>query len=400
MKLSRVSVVLVWVVAVLFQSTVYGDPHQPQQVHLSFGDDPTKMIVVWNTPEPTPNASVEYGQLSSASRYANATMTKFVDGGSLHHVQYIYRAIMTGLVPGTKYYYRCGSKYGKSQVFSFSAMRNGTDWSPRILLFGDLGVLNGRSLPRIKNDVTKNHYDAIFHVGDFAYDLQSANGTVGDMFMNLMEPIAANFSYMTCPGNHEYAYNFSNYRNRFSMPGDEYGEKMFYSFNIGPAHIISFSSEYYYFLQFGSIQMFNQYYWLMEDLEEASRPENRRQRPWIITMAHRPMYCSNSDSDDCTRRESLIRTGIPFFHILGLEKLFNSYGVDLMIWAHEHSYERLWPLYDRKVYNGTKSRMTTRRLQSTSSQAQRAVMRTWTHSCRNRQTGQLSVPMNTATPGC
>jgi len=28
-------------------------------------------------------------------------------------------------------------------------------------------------------------------------------------------------------------------------------------------------------------------------------------------------------------------------------------GVDLEIWAHEHSYERTWPLYDYNVYNGS-----------------------------------------------
>jgi hypothetical protein len=36
-----------------------------------------------------------------------------------------------------------------------------------------------------------------------------------------------------------------------------------------------------------------------------------------------------------------------------MEKLLHDYGVDLAIWAHEHSYERLWPLYDYKVQNGS-----------------------------------------------
>lgn len=37
----------------------------------------------------------------------------------------------------------------------------------------------------------------------------------------------------------------------------------------------------------------------------------------------------------------------------GLEPLLKQFGVDLVIWAHEHSYERTWPLYDNKVYNGS-----------------------------------------------
>ena len=29
------------------------------------------------------------------------------------------------------------------------------------------------------------------------------------------------------------------------------------------------------------------------------------------------------------------------------------YGVDLEIWAHEHTYERMYPVYNRTVFNGT-----------------------------------------------
>ena len=37
----------------------------------------------------------------------------------------------------------------------------------------------------------------------------------------------------------------------------------------------------------------------------------------------------------------------------GLEDLFHEYGVDIEIWGHEHVYERHWPVYDRKIYNGS-----------------------------------------------
>jgi len=39
--------------------------------------------------------------------------------------------------------------------------------------------------------------------------------------------------------------------------------------------------------------------------------------------------------------------------MFGLEPLLYEFGVDVAIWAHEHSYERLWPIYDYKVRNGT-----------------------------------------------
>lgn len=46
-------------------------------------------------------------------------------------------------------------------------------------------------------------YDAIIHVGDFAYDMNSENALVGDQFMNQIESLAAYAPYMVCAGNHE-----------------------------------------------------------------------------------------------------------------------------------------------------------------------------------------------------
>lgn len=126
-----------------------------------------------------------------------------------------------------------------------------------------------------------------------------------------------------------------------------------YSFNMGPMHIISISTEVYYFMNYGLKPLVFQYEWLEQDLIKANLPENRAKYPWIIVMGHRPMYCSDTDSDDCSHHETLTRVGLPFLHFFGLENLLYNYGVDLEIWAHEHSYERLWPIYNYKVYNGS-----------------------------------------------
>ena len=111
------------------------------------------------------------------------------------------------------------------------------------------------------------------------------------------------------------------------------------SWDLGPAHIISFSTEVYFFLNYGRHLVERQFHWLESDLqvtwlEVPSHPltslpspplslpltlgpslqkanKNRAARPWIITMGHRPMYCSNADLDDCTWHESKVGTPSP-----------------------------------------------------------------------------------------
>lgn len=328
------------------------ESYQPEHVHLAYGENPYEIVVTWSTKNATDESVVKYG-IGGFALDASGNSTLLVNGvGNETIKQYIHRVTLPSLTPGSKYVYHCGSHLGWSSLFWFTTPPEDlTTWSPQLAIFGDLGSENAQSLPYLQEEVQRGMYDAILHVGDFAYDMDTDNGRIGDDFMTQIQPIASYLPYMTCPGNHEEASNFSNYRTRFNMPGDSEG--LWYSFNMGPVHFISISTEVYYFTQYGLKLLIKQYDWLEQDLQEATSPVNRTVRPWIVIYGHRPMYCSNLGDDDCTHYGTYTRIGLPFLHWFGLEELLNKYGVDLVIWAHEHSYERLWPLYDYQVRNGS-----------------------------------------------
>ena len=48
------------------------------------------------------------------------------------------------------------------------------------------------------------------------------------------------------------------------------------------------------------------------------------------------------------------KSGIPWLGF-GIEDLLMEHNVDLAVWAHEHDFERFWPLYNATVMNGSLS---------------------------------------------
>ncbi|XP_034111959.1 acid phosphatase type 7 isoform X3 [Drosophila albomicans] len=331
--------------------------YQPEQVHLAFGESVLDIVVTWNTRDNTNESICEYSEYSDGSKLDQVVKSaqgpvRFVDGGAKKAAQFIHRVTLPQLKPDTKYSYHCGSNWGWSAIYWFHTPLNHSNWSPSFAIYGDMGVENAASLPALQRETQLGKYDAILHVGDFAYDMCHEDGAVGDEFMRQVETIAAYVPYMVCPGNHEEKYNFSNYRARFNMPGN--GDSLWYSFNMGPIHFVSFSTEVYYFFNYGMKLLTKQFAWLERDLAEANLPENRAKRPWIITYGHRPMYCSDDKEYDCNGQlETYIRQGLPTLKWFGLEDLFYKHGVDVEFFAHEHFYTRLWPIYDFKVYNGS-----------------------------------------------
>jgi len=120
-------------------------------------------------------------------------------------------------------------------------------------------------------------------------------------------------------------------------------------------HVAAINSEMYYTYVDETIppdyswQRAAQWAWLDADLTAAKE----RGASWQLVYAHRPLYCSNvDDMPDCSSDAEMMRKGWtngttePEW---GLETLFLRHKIDLFISGHEHSYERIHPVYNGSV---------------------------------------------------
>jgi hypothetical protein len=319
----------------------------PVQIHLSWTNQSSEMAVTWLSWFQGTQSVVEYGLHGQAlTQSVSGDVTTFVDPDSeIGTTRYVHRAVMTGLKQGLQYDYQVKDLtfVGVSSTHSFWS-RN--DSAPmRYAVFGDFGLINAQSLGLLTAFATAprgsdRHIDAIVHNGDFAYNLDDIDGLRGDEFFDMMEPIVAAKSYMVSPGNHERAANFSHYRHRFSMPMREVHNNLYWSLDVGLVHFIAFDAELYYFDSYHTWVAMEK--WLRADLAAANA--NRKNVPWIIAFGHRPLYCtaaSDDYEDECALKNNVQRHR--------LEDVFCEGGVDLVIGAHMHDYERTLPVYQEQV---------------------------------------------------
>ena len=138
-------------------------------------------------------------------------------------------------------------------------------------------------------------------------------------------------------GNHDiYAdWSFMNLRIRnplFNMTKNHY-----FSYNQEGIHFTFLNLDYYEKAS-ADIQkeMVN---WIETDLSVANSQENRAKWPWIIFVAHRPIYCGYREQGDEDIPESV--WCYSFYAKRKIwDELLHKYSVDLMLTAHKHSYER------------------------------------------------------------
>lgn len=94
---------------------------------------------------------------------------------------------------------------------------------------------------------------------------------VWDIWSRQVEPLAAYFPYMTTLGNHEKYYNFTAFKARLPMQGEESGgyQNYYYSFDYGGVHFLQTCSEDYAApYQPGSVQ----YEWIRKVSQTIDHP--------------------------------------------------------------------------------------------------------------------------------
>jgi glucose/arabinose dehydrogenase len=179
------------------------------------------------------------------------------------------------------------------------------------------------------NSDTKNTINNIIHkdpelvlsLGDFAYQDKA------DCWFKFTDPINErlkitlgnhdHLSYTTEGGIYLAPERMQQYITHFNL------SRQYYSFNYQNVHFIAISTEIPY--EAGS----KQYYFVKRDLQKsASDPDIN----WIVVFYHRLAYTSPALVDS-----------IPILRDT-YHPLFQKYGVDLVMQAHSHNYQRTYPI--------------------------------------------------------
>jgi len=349
----------------------------PKQVHIALaGEDVgSGMSVMWQTYLKSDSPTVRWGTSASDMSNTEAGSTNwYYEEGSYNHV-----AVLSGLSPGTTYWYQAGdsSVDSYSETFSFTTPKATADSPLKVAVVGDMGRAqfeSGDVIASLSSHAANNSYDFLWFLGDIGYAddsfihsgsyVQFDYENAYNEFMDQIEPFAATKPMMVLPGNHEaechspncqlsptkvkQLSNFSAYVHRFRMPYEESGatSNMWYSFDVPPVHFVNIDTETDYanapndsytpFTSNGGFANGGSWTdWLEADLEKVDRSTT----PFVVVGGHRPIYsvtaCDNdgNPADDSANLQAAI------------EDILYAHKVDVYFAGHKHAYERSYPVY-------------------------------------------------------
>jgi hypothetical protein len=242
---------------------------------------------------------------------------------------------LTGLTPGTRYYYAIGSTANQLSAGPDHFFETAPDTAKptRIWVMGDSGT--GLSSQLEVRNAYYNHVgdaqtDLILMLGDNAYE-RGNDVQYQLMLFDVYRDILRHTPLWPTLGNHDgFTASSSSgtgpYYDIFSLPkaaeagGIASGTEAYYSFDFGNIHFVCLNS--YDVSRAVDGAMAN---WLRNDLAANTRD-------WTIAYFHHPPYSKGSHNSDSETNLVEMRTNIV--------PILEQYGVDLVLAGHSHSYER------------------------------------------------------------
>jgi hypothetical protein len=297
----------------------------------------TNVLVVWRTDMPLDSA-VEWGPTPGLGfrAYDNLSTTQHVVN-------------LSGLQPDTVYYYRVRSSGGGLSVTSpMDHLHTFKERGPVSFVFvGDTGQ-NTPAQGAVAQVMRDLQPDLVLHGGDIVYggfDDKTPDTRVFGYYQRQtgqMQNTPFYFSY----GNHDlnccggtpelnltnWVLNGVSFQRTFYLPTNSAtGTSHFYSFDDGDVHFVACYNPWFSAYEFLKTDI--QYQWLTNDLATTAKP-------WKVLFFHSPMAHSGQHAL-ADRNFNGILDQVEVMDTVGSAAV--QYGVQLVLCAHEHSYERFLP---------------------------------------------------------
>lgn len=312
----------------------------PNQIILSWTDNPcTSQTVIWNDNSVQSEvvqyvAEVNYVDEGSFSNANQVAATSKVVGYDEKAKTY-YEAMITGLNPGTRYYYRVGSDAEWSNIYSFTTAPS-TASSFSFMYMGDVqyDTTAAAEYPiwgALLTGAYAANPDIVF--GLMGGDMVQSGSDINDWtyFLSYASDVFSQIPLMTTIGNHES--NFIGGKAKFYMDilalpnnGPAGFEEEFYSFGYGTVHVTVLNSWALSNEQnLDEVQKTAISDWIASDLAAAQGAKFR------IVMLHHPAYVLAND----TVSAAVLADWVP---------LLEAGQVDLVLCGHQHVYSRSYPM--------------------------------------------------------
>jgi purple acid phosphatase-like protein/calcineurin-like phosphoesterase family protein/flagellar hook capping protein FlgD len=278
---------------------------------------PTSALIAWQT-DAAAGGTVSYGtnpqSLTSVQSHPGTTANHSVP--------------LTGLSPGTTYFYSAESGGVASPVYSFRTAP-GSGGPFRFVAFGDLG----RATPEQKAVAARvDSLDADLGIltGDIIYEAgEAANFT--PQYFDIYRPTIARAPYYPCLGNHDTGTsNGQPYLDAFYLPSNNpAATERYYSFDYANAHFVSIECSVQ-----GASPGASMLSWLDADLAATTKL-------WKFVFFHIPIYSNPGVHGS----DTVIRAA--------LEPILSARHVDIAFQGHNHYYTRTYPILSGAVVAST-----------------------------------------------